>query len=264
MDQTLSGKWEARLRQYIHRSYWLLRLVRAARHTWFLGPWNGLLVRHYRARTKNLSMQARPPSLFPALDVDEAVRSLESSGLAMGISLSSELLAEIIAHCGRRKRYINPHRTCQAVDQISRDFKIIEVAKRYLGVNPILYSSIVYWTRPQGAQSRSQPHRADYHYDSGDFRTLSVFIYLTDVHPDCGPHSVVIGTHKRKTIWQLMNPYLSADAALSRYGENVRILIGEKGTGFFEDLTCFHKHLAGDRLRGALVLRYCLRRRPES
>jgi hypothetical protein len=36
----------------------------------------------------------------------------------------------------------------------------------------------------------------DFHYDALDFKSLTVFIYLTDVDASCGPHVLIKNTHK--------------------------------------------------------------------
>jgi len=86
---------------------------------------------------------------------------------------------------------------------------------------------------------------------------------LTDVDETAGAHSCIEGTHLSKNLLRLINPFLTDEQALRKYGERVKTLTGKAGIGFFEEQTAFHKRGVCKKPRLALLLNYNLHRKPE-
>jgi hypothetical protein len=226
-----------------------------------------MVIKIFRKTTRNEQFPLSEGLLLPFLDVDRAAWDLEQSGYTPGTVLPAKIVNEVLEYCSKMqsKKYGNPHLSCEVVSRIAHDPKIVGVAKRYLGVEPILYATRIYWTFPRSNRAKltNSPDIRQFHYDVNDFKSLTVFVYLTDVDIDCGPHVVIEGTHGKKSLKQLINPYLKEDLANKAYGKRIKAITGEKGTLFFEDLTCYHQHATGTKPRLVLTINYLLQRKPE-
>ena len=255
------------VRAYISKRRRLLRGARIISAIIFLGPWRELLARYYQRRGKNKMLAVKSDSLFAELNVAAIISQLRQQGYAMGDLLAEDQINRILRFCSERgaRHYANPHLDCEAINRIAYDPKIVDVARNHLGTEPILYRTHLYWTSPgwKGDKDRSSvSSEPDFHYDVGDFRSLAVFIYLTDVDEESGPHVVIEGTHNRKTPSQILSRYLSGKKAQEKFGDRIKVVTGPKGTMFFEEPTCWHKHSSGSKSRLMLAISYLLQRRP--
>lgn len=73
------------------------------------------------------------------------------------------------------------------------DPALIDLIEQYLGCVPTLYSLNAWWTFP--AEKPEMTNVQFFHRDTDDWRFLTLFLYLTDVGPDGGPHEVIPGSH---------------------------------------------------------------------
>ena len=127
------------------------------------------------------------------------------------------------------------------------------------------------WTLPFAGESRpktstyQEPIQYDansFHYDILDWRSLTLFIYLTDVDVDSYPHVLVEGTNQRKSVSEIMAITVDDDSVERRYGKRVQTILGGKGTAFIEDTSSLHKVAAGHKNRLMLSIDYVIGRRP--
>jgi hypothetical protein len=70
---------------------------------------------------------------------------------------------------------------------------LLSAAAAYLGCIPSLYSVNCWWTF--GGHSTPAPVAQRLHRDPDDLRFCTLFVYLTDVADDAGPHIYVTDTH---------------------------------------------------------------------
>ena len=75
----------------------------------------------------------------------------------------------------------------------------------------------------------------DFHYDTHDFKSLTIFIYFTDVTMDGGPHMFIRVTHKNRTLREIRNISIGDEVATHLYGDEIHTVLGEMGTIFAED-----------------------------
>jgi hypothetical protein len=101
-----------------------------------------------------------------------------------------------------------------------------------------------------------------FHYDTLDFKSLTVFIYPTDVDTSCGPHVLIENTHTRKSFGDICQIILSDTVAQRRFGDRIRTILGEKGTMLFEETSAFHKASRCRTKRLMLSIDYVLQRTP--
>jgi hypothetical protein len=85
------------------------------------------------------------------------------------------------------------------VQSLLADQSILSLAQEYLGCAPLADVLNMWWHTNYHAQPDSQAAQF-FHFDMDRIKWLKVFIYLTDVGPDNGPHSFVRGSHRTRGI----------------------------------------------------------------
>jgi hypothetical protein len=226
-------------------------------------------------------------SFFPDLSVFDVAQTIEKKGFAQGIRLPEACLRAILDFCSKADfrsdrnpnvpvqidltgeanprsescyRCPNAHRQCETIDGIAHDPAIVQVARRYLRSEPVLLGSSVWWSYSYLGSDGTMPYVADYgfHYDIDDYKFLKLFFYLNDVDEERGPHVIIEGTHSRKDFFEKTHRRLRDEEALARYPGRIRVMTGEKGTGFFEDTFCYHKGTNPRKRRLILQIEYGL------
>ena len=137
-----------------------------------------------------------------------------------GAKVPTEYVDQILQYCENTglRIYWNPHKECDAIDHIARNWKIVEIARQYLGIEPILWPTQIKWSygdavqkhKPLGFRHKEPPEYDGnaFHYDRFDFKSLTLFIYLTDVvDHSSGPHVVIEGTHANKSFSRPLSQY---------------------------------------------------------
>ena len=264
-----------KLRIFLHKKRWILRSTQIVRGWWMLGPFRQHMVRYYQRCNHVRPMRIENHDLFPKCEVDPVVTSLNERGYANGWKIPEEYVARIVQYAKDTKflKYWNPHRECTAIDQIARNEKLVEIARQYLGAEPILWLTQLKWSfgdkaakERQGLlSSNNAPEQYDgdaFHYDSLDFKSLTIFIYLTDVDASCGPHVLIENTHQNKSVGEMYRIIMSDAAAQQRFGDRIKMILGKKGTMLFEETSAFHKASRCQTKRLMLSIDYVLQRSP--
>jgi ectoine hydroxylase-related dioxygenase (phytanoyl-CoA dioxygenase family) len=188
--------------------------------------------------------------------------------------LPEACVAQILAFCESKKQldYFNPHKDCEMIDRISRNHVIVAIVQKYLGAEPILWLTQLKWSFPSSdnavnfrnsvTPTTSEYDFHDFHYDTHDFKSLTVFVYLTDVDLDSGPHVTILGSHKNKTLKDLARIYFRDDVAQKLYPDQIKTVLGTKGLVFIEDTSGYHKAaVCNKESRLLLSIDYVLRRK---
>jgi hypothetical protein len=242
---------------------WLWRHALGARDIALRGPWRSAIVAYHRLRgaTRTL-LPTQFPTIFPDLDVEKTAEEIRANGYSPSLRVPDAVVDEIMAYCKTLSdKELNDHRDahllCPAIARVCYDERMVAVARAYLGVEPILFRTAA-WVR---FPFKGEPV---FHFDAADIKDLLVFIYLSDVDEESMPHAVIPGTHNNKTLQQTMNRALPDEEAKRNYGARIKVVVGPRGTGFFEDTTCYHKRMGGTKTRYSLNLIYTLQRQPEA
>ncbi|MGH7875388.1 MAG: hypothetical protein ACREQO_24610 [Candidatus Binatia bacterium] len=220
-----------------------------------------------------MSLETQGPHLFSSMDVDKIANTIEDASYAHVGNLPKELVSQILNYCDVNKRisYWNPHYDCEAIRHIARNVDIVEIARKYLGTEPILWLTRLVWSLPHADDAldlQSSVHKEPevynpqgFHYDVNDFRSLTFFVYLTDVDDlDSGAHVVIEGTHQDKSIKEIKNRHLDENVAYKIYGDRIRPILGKKGTVFAEESSAYHKVAACRKRRLIMMVYYVLAR----
>jgi len=259
------------LRDYLHNWYRLLRLARIIRACVILGPLRHVFVRYYERFGDNKPIQTDKSDFFCHVDVEKLVHRINKVGYAKLGIIPEEYVTQILTYCENNKQpeYWNPHYTCETVDRIARNSSVVAIARRYLGVEPILWLTRLRWSFARSDNPAELPERKpgqydfhDFHYDTHDFKSLTAFVYLTDVHPDSGPHVIIPGSHRKTTLRKLARISIKDDVAKKMYRNKVTMIRGKKGLVFLEDTSSYHKASVCNKERRLLLsIDYVLRRK---
>ena len=141
-------------------------------------------------------------------------------------------------------RLFNPHKFISEIDDISRNSNLVNIVRNFLGFEPIVLSSQIWWTFPyfdeSGKLSNPPGNEYGYHYDVDDFKFLKLFFYLNDVDKDCGPH-IYITNNGSKNFKEYMNRRVDENFIFQNYKDRIKIILGKSGSGFIEDTSFYHK-----------------------
>lgn len=228
----------------------------------------------YLSKRPAIAFSENAESMFEDINVDEAVELLKKDGCYAGIKLPNNVLQEIIdftqqSYCYGdaepdmgfryaqkqslevknkkpfvRGDYFNSSLNCPVIKNIAKDRKLVEIARSYFGAEPIVSGTRLWWLFVN--KTEYDPNKGAYffHYDLDDYQCLKVFFYITEVTLANGAHVYVRGSHKKKKLKYLLSLFkLRSDREIIEYygKDSLEYISGEAGTGFIEDVTCFHK-----------------------
>jgi hypothetical protein len=98
-----------------------------------------------------------------------------------------------------------------------------------------------------------------FHYDIDALKFLKLFIYITDVDEDSGPHVIISKTHLKKSFFEKINRRLKDDQVEKLFNKDqINVMTADKGCGFFEDTFAYHKGTTPKKPRLILQMEYSL------
>lgn len=257
----------ARLRVGLNHRERVLGWFRILRYVLVQGPWRPYLIRYHAEKNENPPLPARALTMFDELEDRATAEALDRDAVTKRFLAPDGTIDSIVewVRANDAKRIDDPHVDCEGVTAIAHDPRVIAVARRYLGAEPILFTSKIYWTLPRpDARGRvaAAAEGGQFHYDLADVKAVTLFVYLTDVDEASGPHVAVRGTQRRVTLDQILRRTISDELIERRYPGRIETILGPRGTCWFEDITCYHKQAVGTKSRLMLSIIYSLHRRP--
>lgn len=130
---------------------------------------------------------------------------------------------------------------------IVNDPGVLKVVQEFLGARPTISNVNMWWSFGGRKQAK---HAQLFHRDVDDWKFCKLFIYLTDVTADSGPH-VFVRYSSNSPAFRKPRRY-SDNEIEEKFGkENVLKFIDTKGAAFIVDTYGFHKGLlpkTGNRL----------------
>jgi hypothetical protein len=122
---------------------------------------------------------------------------------------------------------------------------IINAAQAYLRSEPIGDMVSMWWSTAFGGKADSEAAQL-FHFDMDRIKWIKVFIYLTDVTPDNGPHYFVEGSHRTGAIPKALlkkgyTRHQDEDIASHFAMEKILEFCAPRGTILIEDTRGLHK-----------------------
>lgn len=177
----------------------------------------------------------------PPYDLRDRTRVVAGDTLPDGVRYSEYRIADVLA--------------CPHLLEAINSPKVLAVAESYLGCKPTIAQMILRWTYATGLpDARFQL----YHRDLDDWKFVKLFIYLTDVDDQSGPHTVVTETHRTRSSVQAR--YWTDDEMAARFpAGRMASLTGGSGSAWLVDTFAYHKGVNPVRShRLALIVQYSL------
>lgn len=132
---------------------------------------------------------------------------------------------------------------------------VLAAVSEHLGCKPTLSNVSMWWSLPGHANAE---HAEFFHRDVDDWLFIKLFIYITDVDEDAGPHVFVRGSHRINKLSKIAR--YSDEKVYESFGlDNVLFLTAKAGTSFLENTYGMHKgQLPKSRRRLLLQAQYSL------
>jgi len=131
------------------------------------------------------------------------------------------------------------------VQDLLADPSLLALAQDYLGCEPIADVLSMWWHTDFHDQPDSKAAQF-FHFDMDRFQWLKVFVYLTDVGPDNGPHAFVRGSHRTGAIPRhiLERGYVritDEEVAANYPAKDIMTFTAPRGSIIVEDTRGLHK-----------------------
>jgi hypothetical protein len=124
--------------------------------------------------------------------------------------------------------------------ELALDPGIQEIIGRYLECKPVFDMVAAWWSFPAGKADSASAQL--YHFDLDRVRWLKVFVVLTDVGPENGPHAFVKGSHNNIGNMVHHHGRYSDEDVFNIYPKCDEVLFtAPAGTVFLENTLGFHK-----------------------
>jgi hypothetical protein len=145
----------------------------------------------------------------------------------------------------------------EAIQNLMGDPGLLAFLQEHFGRMPVFDVVSMWWSIASEGPGASEIAQM-FHYDLDRVRWLKLFVYLTDVTPETGPHVFVAGSHRPEHFKaELLSrgymriPDVDIEAAYGK--EQVREICGPAGTMLFADTIGMHKGKV-PRLANRLIL----------
>ncbi|MPR35413.1 hypothetical protein [Salmonirosea aquatica] len=139
--------------------------------------------------------------------------------------------------------------------EIANDPGILRIVQEFLGATPTISNVNMWWSI--AGKSKAE-HAQLFHRDVDDLKFCKLFVYLTDVGPNDGPHTYVKGSSSTNKLTKIRR-YQDQEVVDAFGSENVIDFCRPKGSFFLVDTYGFHKGtLPVDNNRLLLQIQYSL------
>ncbi|MBB4842422.1 hypothetical protein HNP55_000917 [Paucibacter oligotrophus] len=120
---------------------------------------------------------------------------------------------------------------------LANDPAILSIVEKFLGCKPSLAYMATWWSY---ATSLGAQQAEFFHRDVDDWRFIKLFVYLTDVDAESGPHVYVSQSSQDPTLTTIRR-FSDDEIAKNFKPEQIRVLTGKAGDAFLEDTFGIHK-----------------------
>lgn len=114
---------------------------------------------------------------------------------------------------------------------------VIAAVTQFLGAKPTISYMTSWWSMPRGGAAEGPEN---YHRDWDDYRFVKLFLYLTDVDENSGPHAFVRGSHESDRLMERRR-FTDAEVEAAFPAENRMTITGPAGSHFLETTFGVHR-----------------------
>jgi len=122
---------------------------------------------------------------------------------------------------------------------IANDPGLLQIVQNFLGAKPTISNINMWWSF--GGRKQAE-HAQLFHRDLDDWKFCKLFIYLTDVREESGPH-IYVQKSSQSPLFRKIRRYSDAEVGDTFGTNNILTFTGVKGTAFIVDTYGFHKGL---------------------
>ena len=206
----------------------------------------------------------KAPFLAPA-DVIERLKAKVSAGLEMqygdGFAASMQAAEGAPAQLKSKSAWLM---TFDEMFLLASDPVFLSIVHSYLGVPPIFDVPVAFLNSTVKLANQADYSKVAqlYHHDMDRLSFVKLFIYLTDVDLESGPHTLLAGTHRKRPS-RFWDSGRYSDKEIAKAGllaQEVKIT-GPAGTVFLVDTSVLHKGshpIARPRLMAQVEYSNCL------
>ena len=234
-----------RFRKLVRRNKRIEKAFRSLRAVVHFGPWRTVahaLIRKHRPAMVEPSSGTIPDLVLGGVSGAQVVNAIKQDGYCVAGPLPSDLLRSLrdLTDSLPVGEYTHADQASQAIAALVHHESVRGILRRFFQCEPVLLecSIVVHEVFKPGV---IDDQSFDFHFDFAGWQSLNLFIYLTEVTPQTGPHIVIRGTHHGKSVadsWRLRIPLAECER---RYGDQIHTLIGPPGTMIFENTEAFHR-----------------------
>lgn len=145
----------------------------------------------------------------------------------------SDIPAETHVANFRRRDLVNS----EDILRIANDPGVLRIIQGFLGCKPTISNVNMWWSK---AGKKNAKDAQLFHRDVDDIRFCKLFIYLTDVGPNDGPHTYVKGSSSTNKLTKIRR-YQDSEVHDAFGQESVLHFTRPKGSCFIVDTYGFHK-----------------------
>jgi hypothetical protein len=129
---------------------------------------------------------------------------------------------------------------CPHALDIANNPRILAVMEAVLGCKPTIGYMAAWWSMPT---ADGVPRQAEnFHRDVDDLRFIKLFVYLTDVDSDSGPHEFIRGSHVDPKL-MVIRRYTDDEVVTAFGAERQVTFTGPAGSAFIENTFGMHRGL---------------------
>lgn len=126
---------------------------------------------------------------------------------------------------------------CPHLLRIANHPRVLAAMGRYLGCKPTISNLSLWWTLP----GHEGPEDAEFfHRDVDEWSFIKLFVYLTEVNEDCGPHVFVRGSQRLARLLRIRR-YHDHEVVAAFGQQNIVNMTGAAGSAFLENTFGMHK-----------------------
>ena len=220
-----------------------------------------------RRRVTSVVAGFLPATIHSRQQTQEAASDLERQGYVMldGL-LTPSMVADMRAHFAQKRvrgGYVpnaplvsidDPDRpdthifpvdesdvvTCPHLLDVANHPRVLAAVEGVFGCKPTIGYMAAWWSVP--TRDGVARHAENFHRDYDDINFIKLFIYLSDVDAESGPHEFIRGSHEAPELRRIRR-YTDEEVLQTFGAERVVRFTGGKGTAFLENTMGLHRGL---------------------